>query len=95
MDTTETTYSREEEITKTFNLFWQKVFGNRDPKDYAKLLTIEDWIELKKTLSDVNNMITLKVTQAFVDKLQAIGIINKVQANAMKKEVDVGTKKRA
>ncbi len=88
MDTTETTYSREAEITKTFNLFWQKVFGNRDPKDYAKLLTIEDWIELKKTLSDVNNMITLKVTQAFVDKLQAMGIINKVQANAMKKEVD-------
>ena len=58
-------YSRDNDLSRNFNNFFDK-FGVKDL--YSKL-SGRDLIELKKLLSCINNIITLRTTRDFVEKL--------------------------
>ncbi|WP_208528051.1 hypothetical protein [Jeotgalibacillus sp. R-1-5s-1] len=50
-------YNREDILKERFNQFISfKVTG--ETKDYYSKLSIEDFVEIKTTLSDINNIIT-------------------------------------
>lgn len=62
-------YNREAELKYRFNQFIiSKVTGEN--KDYYSKLTIEDFVDIKNTLSDINNIITYKTTISFMDWLR-------------------------
>jgi hypothetical protein len=62
-------YNREAELKYRFNQFIKsKVTGEN--KDYYSKLTIEDFVDIKTTLSDINNIITYKTTISFMDWLR-------------------------
>lgn len=77
---------REKELIDKFNGVIKNVLNIED--DIYKDITFEGLIELKKAISSINNIITLKVTQTFVDKLYKDGVISKGQAGRMKKVVN-------
>ncbi len=62
-------YNREAELKYRFNQFIiSKVTGEN--KDYYSKLTIEDFVDIKNTLSDINNIITYKTTISFMNWLR-------------------------
>ena len=79
-------YSRELDLEEKFNLFWNKALKTNG-EDYLSRLTNNDLVEMKKAISKINNLITLRVTLAFIDKLCRRGIINSKQADNIKKDV--------
>ncbi|MCM3584229.1 hypothetical protein M3182_00550 [Mesobacillus maritimus] len=63
------TYNREDELKERFNQFISsKVTGENI--DYYSKLSIEDFVDIKTTLSDINNIITYKTTIRFMDWLR-------------------------
>lgn len=58
-------YNRDEALKKQFNSFFEKL----DIEDLYSKLSNEQLINLKKLLSCINNIITLRTTDAFVEKL--------------------------
>lgn len=85
--TNKTVVQREQELRSKFNQFWNKVL-NSQSKDYFGNLNAEQMIELKQSLSDVNNIITMRTTTAFVKELLNRKIIDKNQYNAILKIID-------
>lgn len=80
--------NREEKLKLKFNRFFSSKL-HLDDKDYYNELTAKDFIELKALLSNINNIITLKLTLRFIDELpflfnlsnaEKAEIIKKVQA---------------
>ncbi|ART75163.1 hypothetical protein B4U37_03495 [Sutcliffiella horikoshii] len=62
-------YNRESEFKKRFNQFiCSKITGENN--DYYSKLSIEDFVDIKSTLSDINNIITYKTTISFMDWLR-------------------------
>jgi hypothetical protein len=62
-------YNREDELKERFNQFISlKVTGENE--DYFSKLSIEDFVDIKTTLSDINNIITYKTTIRFMDWLR-------------------------
>ncbi len=80
-------YSREEDLARQFNDFWNGAFGTK-AKDYYSGLSGDSWLELKKAVQDINNIITLKATCAFVELLGKNGILNRTEKEAVLKEID-------
>jgi len=80
-------YSRQNDLTNNFNQFWNKALKTVN-KDYLEILTTDDPVELKKAVSNINNLMTLRVTLGFIDKLSSLGIINREQAISIRKSVD-------
>ena len=76
-------YSRDNDLSKNFNKFFDK-FGVKDL--YSKL-SGRDLIELKKLLSCINNIITLRTTRDFVEKLYADGFLTKSEREKFAKKV--------
>jgi hypothetical protein len=61
-------YNRETELKEKFNQFIStKVTG--EIKDYYSKLSVEDFVNIKATLSDINNIITYKTTISFMNWL--------------------------
>ena len=79
-------YSRENDLQEKFNQFWESIFD--DKKDYFKNLSTEKLIELKKAVHDINNIITLRVTNQFVDLLYEEKLISSSQAKRIKEAID-------
>lgn len=85
------TFSREASLKESFDAFWSSVLGEGQ---YYDRLTIEQFVELKKAVSDINNIITLKVTQAFLGRIKDEGVLTEKQyVNAMSRadETDANT----
>ena len=61
----ESDYNRDEELKQQFNNFFEQF----RIKDLYSKLSNEQLINLKKLLSCINNIITLRTTDAFVEKL--------------------------
>ena len=61
----ESDYDRDETLKKQFDGFFEKL----GIKDLYSKLSNEQLINLKKLLSCINNIITLRTTDAFVEKL--------------------------
>ena len=80
-------YSRQLDLEEKFNRYWNQALKTNDV-DYLKRLTINDLVEMKKAISNINNLITLKVTLGFIDEICRLCIINNEQAERMRKEVD-------
>lgn len=66
-------YNREESLQKSFNNFWRGRLGINDA--YQKL-SIEDLVALKNAVSDINNIITLRVSIKFIDMLREQGVLS-------------------
>ena len=79
-------YSRELDLKEKFNLFWNKALKTNG-EDYLNRFTNNDLVEMKKAISNINNLITLRVTLAFIDKICRLGIINSKQADNIKNDV--------
>lgn len=59
--------NREQNLKQSFNDFWTSIFKNK--MDYYSFLTMTNLIELKKAVSNINNIITLRTTLGFIDFL--------------------------
>jgi hypothetical protein len=62
-------YNRESELKGKFNEFISSKVTS-EYKDYYSKLSIEDFVDIKTTLSDINNIITYKTTIRFLDWLR-------------------------
>jgi len=80
-------YSRQLDLEEKFNRYWNQALKTNG-EDYLKRLTINDLVEMKKAISNINNLITLKVTLGFIDEICRLCIINNEQEERMRKEVD-------
>lgn len=80
-------YSRQLDLEEKFNRYWNQALKTNG-EDYLKRLTINDLVEMKKAISNINNLITLKVTLAFIDEICRLGIIDSVQAGKIREKVD-------
>lgn len=80
-------YSRQLDLEEKFNRYWNQALKTNG-EDYLKRLTINDLVEMKKAISNINNLITLKVTLAFVDEICRLGIIDSKQADRIKQDID-------
>ena len=76
---------RESNLAEKFNKASCEIF--KSEKKYENL-KISDFIELKNVLSNIHNIITMKVTQAFIDKLREDDFISPDQATRMIKVVN-------
>jgi len=63
------TYSIEENSTQEFNQLWTRVLGLPPNTDVYASLSMEDLIVLKECISNINGLITQKVTSLFIDWL--------------------------
>lgn len=79
-------YSRDNDLKQNFNNFFDK-FGVKDL--YSKL-SGRDLIELKKLLSCINNIITLRTTRDFVEKLYTDGFLTNSEREQIQKDVEIG-----
>ena len=80
-------YSRQLDLEEKFNCYWNQALKTNGV-DYLKRLTINDLVEMKKAISNINNLITLRVTLSFIDEICRLGIVNNEQAERMRKVVD-------
>ena len=80
-------YDRRQDLEGKFNRFWNKALKTTDV-DYLKRLTTDDLVELKKAVSNINNLVTLRVTYGFIEKIHELGIINREQAEEMRSDVN-------
>jgi hypothetical protein len=76
---------REQYLKQNFNDFWTSVFKNK--MNYYSFLTMTNLIDLKKAVSNINNIITLRTTLGFIDYLWKMRLISNVEMNQMKNSV--------
>lgn len=76
--------NREETLMKNFVSALNDVFGIKITKEEYEKISAEKFVSLKKALSNINNIVTLKVTNLFIDKLLGDDFINEDQEGAMK-----------
>lgn len=77
--------NRERNLEDKFNKASCEIFKS---KIKYKDLKISDFIELKNVLSNIHNIITMKVTEAFINKLEIDKFITCEQAERMKSLVN-------
>ncbi len=80
-------YSRQLDLEEKFNCYWNQTLKTNGV-NYLKRFTTNDLVEMKKAISNINNLITLKVTLAFIDEICRLGIIDLEQAGKIREEVD-------
>lgn len=78
--------SRFNELKERYNAYWQKVLST-DEDLFAKM-SIGDFVGLKKAVSNVNNILTLLTTNAFVKMLHNDNRISHQLCNNLLNEVD-------
>lgn len=74
--------NRYEVLAAQFNNFMNRV-GATDGADYYARLSTRDFVELKNVLSNINNIITLRMTHAFAEWLHLHGVVDKAQFAAI------------
>lgn len=79
---------RENELKKNFISAVKEVFGLEIKEEDYEKISAEKFVSLKKALSNINNIVTLKVTNLFIDKLCTVGFIPEGQKNKMMANVN-------
>ena len=79
-------YSRACDLSERFNAFWKCIF--KTDEDYFKRLSITELVNLKKAVSNINNIITLRVTNEFISFLQRNKLISVSEAKKLYDAVD-------
>jgi len=64
------------------------VFNLEIDEETYKKITAEKFVSLKKALSNINNIVTLKVTNYFISKLVDGNVVDDEQADVMKEEIN-------
>ena len=83
--------NREETLMKNFVSALNEVFKNdffEFKKDAYKKISAGKFVSLKKALSNINNIVTLKVTNLFIKKLVKDEFVDITQGVAMKVNVN-------
>lgn len=80
------TIQREQQLCNDFNQFWNAALNSQQQNYYGNLTPLQI-IELKKVLSGVNNIITMKTTSAFANILLKKKIINNSQYNNIHNQI--------
>ena len=81
--------NRENDLQGRFNNAIDSIVNlSVNDNDYYNALSAEQFINLKKALSNINNIITLKTTLAFVDKLASSGLIEESAVENIKKKIN-------
>lgn len=82
-----TLMERTNELKEAYNDFWCKLLKSKE--DFYSKMSLGDFVELKKVVSNIHNIITLEVTKSFVDFLVAEGIVSKSQALKINNNVEL------
>ena len=75
------TYNRKDDLSSAFNSFWQEALNSKE--DYYSKLTLKEFVLLKKAITNINNIITMLVTEGFVKTLHKDGVISTSQQSEM------------
>lgn len=75
------TYNRKDDLSSAFNSFWQEALNSNE--DYYSKLTLKEFVNLKKAITNINNIITMLVTESFVKTLHTDGVISTPQQSEM------------
>ena len=75
------TYNRKDDLSGAFNSFWQEALNSKE--DYYSKLTLKEFVNLKKAITNINNIITMLVTESFVKTLHKDGVISTSQQSEM------------
>ena len=75
------TYNRKDDLSSAFNSFWQEALNSKE--DYYSKLTLKEFVHLKKAITNINNIITMLVTESFVKTLHKDGVISTSQQSEM------------
>lgn len=75
------TYNRKDDLSSAFNSFWQEALNSNE--DYYSKLTLKEFVNLKKAITNINNIITMLVTESFVKTLHKDGVISTPQQSEM------------
>ncbi len=75
------TYNRKDDLSSAFNSFWQEALNSKE--DYYSKLTLKEFVHLKKAITNINNIITMLVTESFVKTLHKDGVISTPQQSEM------------
>ena len=78
--------SRYTELKEKFNAYWQKSLSTNE--DLFAKMSIEDLVGLKKAVSNVNNILTLQTTNAFIKMLRDDNRISSQHCADVLNEVD-------
>ena len=65
---------RKKQLSQVFNNVFKEVV--KEDKDFYSHLGIGDFVKLKKIVACVNNIITMQVTELFVEYLYRIKVID-------------------
>ena len=79
------TYNRKDDLSAAFNSFWQEALNSKE--DYYSKLTLKEFVHLKKAITNINNVITILVTESFVNTLHNNGVISTPQQSEMLKQL--------
>ena len=77
------TTDREKELMENFIIAVKDVFNLEIDEKTYKETTAEKFVSLKKALSNINNIVTLKITNLFIEKLCGDEFISNVQKDEM------------
>ena len=80
------TIQREQQLCNDFNQFWNAALNSQQQNYYGNLTPLQI-VELKKVLSGVNNIITMKTTLAFAKILLKKKIISNSQYNDIQNQI--------
>ena len=75
------TYNRKDDLSSAFNDFWRKALNSNE--DYYSKVTLKEFVHLKKAITNINNIITMLVTESFVKTLHKDGVISTPQQSKM------------
>ena len=75
------TYNRKDDLSGAFNSFWQEALNSKE--DYYSKLSLKEFVNLKKAITNINNIITMLVTESFVKILHKDGVISTSQQSEM------------
>jgi hypothetical protein len=75
------TYNRKDDLSSAFNDFWRKALNSNE--DYYSKVTLKEFVHLKKAITNINNIITMLVTESFVKTLHKDGVISTPQQSEM------------
>ena len=75
------TYNRKDDLSKAFNDFWQKALNSKE--DFYSKLTLQEFVMLKKAITNINNIVTMLATEGFIHTLRNDGVISSQQEAEM------------
>ena len=81
------TVNRHDTLAGQFDDFMNRV-AKTNGVDYYSRLSTRDFVELKNVLSNINNIITLRITHAFAEWLRLHGVVDEVQYDAICADIE-------